>query len=87
MNILLIIFDPSLDNDVLRDRIKSLGESYSFWNNHWFVQTDKSTKDVYDQISKGDFEAESILVVKMSTSALNYYGRMNVTLWEWLQDK
>ena len=34
MNTFLIIYDPSLDSEILRDRIKSLGESYSFWNNH-----------------------------------------------------
>lgn len=87
MNIFLIIYDPSLDSEVLKDRIKSLGEYYSFWNNHWFIQTDKTSQEVYEQISKGDFSMESILVVKMASSEMKYYGRMDVTLWEWLQNK
>lgn len=87
MNTFLIIHDPSLDSEVLRDRIKYLGESYSFWNNHWFVQTDKTPQEVYEQISKDDFSMEAILIVNMASSGMRYYGRMDVTLWEWLQDK
>ena len=44
-------------------------------------------QQVYEQISKGDFSMESILVVNMASSGMRYYGRMDVTLWEWLQDK
>ena len=87
MNTFLIIYDPSLDSEILRDRIKSLGESYSFWNNHWFIQTNNTPQQVYEQISKGDLAMESILVVNMASSGMRYYGRMDVTLWEWLQNK
>lgn len=85
--ILLIIYDPTLDNDILRDRIKSLGPSYTFWDNHWLVQTQETTKSVYERIAFDNFETASILVIEMSNQTLNYYGRMNTTLWDWLKDK
>lgn len=83
--IILIIYDPSIDNDILRDRIKSLGSNYSFWNNHWFVATTYTTKEVYEKISINEFEIASILIIEMSKNNLNYYGRMNTSLWEWLK--
>ena len=64
--IILIIYDPSIDNDILRDRIKSLGSNYSFWNNHWFVATTYTTKEVYEKISINEFEIASILIIEMS---------------------
>jgi len=82
--IILVIYDPSLDSDILRDRIKSLGPNYTFWGNHWFVETQYTTKDVYEKISANEFETNSILVIEMSK---DYYGRMNTSLWDWLKTK
>ena len=86
--IILIIYDPTLDSDILRDRIKSLGSNYTFWKNHWFVETIHTAKEVYEKISVNEFESNSILVIEMSKeSAKSYYGRMNTSLWDWLKDK
>ena len=86
--IILVIYDPSLDSDILRDRIKSLGPSYTFWGNHWFVETTCTTKEVYEKISADEFESNSILVIEMSRgSSQSYYGRMNTTLWDWLKNR
>lgn len=85
--IILVIYDPSIDNDILRDRIKSLGSNYTFWSNHWFVETSYSTKEVYEKISVNEFETASILVVELSKTSASYYGRMNTSLWDWLKDK
>ena len=85
--IILVIYDPSLDSDILRDRIKSLGPNYTFWGNHWFVETQYTTKEVYEKISANEFETNSILVIEMSKDAYNYYGRMNTSRWEWLKTK
>ena len=63
--IILVIYDPSLDSDILRDRIKSLGPNYTFWGNHWFVETTYTTKEVYEKISANEFESNSILVIEM----------------------
>lgn len=85
--IILVIYDPSLDSDILRDRIKSLGPNYTFWGNHWFVETSYSTKEVYEKISANGFETNAILVIEMSKDTYNYYGRMNTSLWDWLKTK
>lgn len=85
--IILVIYDPSLDSDILRDRIKSLGPNYTFWGNHWFVETQYTTKEVYEKISANEFETNSILVIEMSKDTYNYYGRMNTSLWDWLKTK
>ncbi|MDD2495045.1 MAG: hypothetical protein PHE29_07625 [Tissierellia bacterium] len=84
--IILVIYDPSLDSDILRDRIKFLGPNYTFWGNHWLIQTTLTTKDVYVKISTNEFETTSILVVELSKETLNYYGRMNTSLWDWLKN-
>lgn len=83
--IILVIYDPAIDSDILRDRIKSLGRNYTFWGNHWFVETQYTTKEVYKKISANEFETSSILVIEMSNDNNNYYGRMNTSLWEWLK--
>jgi hypothetical protein len=85
--IILVIYDPSLDSDILRDRIKSLGPNYTFWGNHWFVETQYTTKEVYEKISANEFKTNSILVIEMSKYMYNYYGRMNASLWDWLKTK
>lgn len=84
---LLIIYDPTIDSDILRDRIKSIGPCYTFWETHWFVETTLSTKEVYEKISAVEFVSNSIIVIEMSDNSNNYYGRMNTTLWEWLKRK
>ena len=90
--IILIIIDPSVDSDILRDRIKSLGPNYTFWGSHWFVKTSHTVKEVYDKITASDFETMSILVMELPGglkphSHGYYYGRMNTSLWDWLKDE
>ena len=87
-NILLIIYDPALNSEVLRDRIKSLGPCYTFWNNHWFVESNLSAKDAYEKIiTNSGFEFSSMIVLEVPKASFRYYGRMNTTLWEWLKDR
>lgn len=85
--ILLIIYDPTLDNDILKDRIKSLGPNYTFWGNHWLVETTNNTKEVYEKISANEFETNSILVIELSREHYYYYGRMNPSLWDWFKKR
>lgn len=86
-NILLIIYDKAIDSQILCDRIKSLGPNYQFWDNHWFVETQLDAKKVYKQISTGEYEQASIIVMELSRSQINYYGRMNTSLWDWLKSR
>ena len=83
--ILLVIYDPSIENQILDDRIKSLGPSFVFWRNHWFVETNLSSKEVYQRISANEFETASIIIVELSSEKRKYYGRMNTALWDWLK--
>ena len=83
--IILVIYDPSLDSDILRDRIKSLGSSYTFWGNHWFIKTTLSSTEVYRKVSADEFSTTALLIIELSENENNYYGRMNTTLWEWLK--
>lgn len=85
--ILLIIYDKTADNQILCDRIKSLGPNYTFWDNHWFVETTLDSKRAYEQIASGEYEQTSIIVMELSRGQLNYYGRMNTSLWDWLKDR
>lgn len=83
--IILVIYDPSLDSDILKDRIKTLGSNYTFWGNHWLVETTFTTKEVYQKLSAGEFETTSLIVIEMTTASGSYYGRMNTSLWDWLK--
>lgn len=83
--ILLVIYDPSIENQILDDRIKSLGPSFVFWRNHWFVETNLSSKEVYQRISANEFETASIIIVELSSEKRKYYGRMNTALWDWFK--
>ena len=82
MNTILITYDPSLDSDLLKDRIKSLGEYHTFWNNHWIVRTNEGVKEIYNKLSRLPLEKELILVVKFSKEEC--FGRMDTLFWEWL---
>lgn len=85
--ILLIIYDNTIDSSILRDRIKSLGPNFTFWDNHWFVETTMDAKKVYEQITSGEYEQSAVIVMEISTRAQSYYGRMNTALWEWLKER
>lgn len=84
MNTILITYNPSLDSEILKDRIKSLGDYYNFWNNHWIVKTKDGVKEVYNKLSRSPLEKELILVVKFSKYKEGCFGRMNTRLWKWL---
>ena len=64
MNILLIIFNNDIENpNVFKDRIKALGDTFYIFDNIVFVETDNSTKDVYDKISSNEYEQSSMLIL------------------------
>lgn len=88
MNILLIIFNNDIENpDVFKDRIKALGDTFYIFDNIVFVETDSSTKDVYDKISSNEYEQNSMLILHIRNEMLGFWGRMNTKLWTWLSEK
>ncbi len=89
MKKVLVIYDQSISNiEVLHDRIKSLGRSYVFWNNHWLVETSLTAKEVYNKISANEFGKKSFFVVEISDKVSDgYWGVMDSSLWDWLKHK
>lgn len=85
MHKILITFDPSFSSDILNDRIRNLGRSFNFYKNQWIVETMLTPKDVYDRLSVGGFENLTIFVIDINSSA--YYGRMNTSLWDWMNSQ
>ncbi len=86
-NTILITHDPAIDSEILKDRIRSLGRNYNFFSNSWLVETELSAKGVYDKLIVGEFEQSSILIVQIETGIHEYWGRMNPSLWEWIEEK
>lgn len=80
--IYIIIISPELNNEKFIERIKMLGSNYIFWNNHWLVSSTESAKEIYRKLSTDEFKLASIFVSEIDLH--NYFGRMNTTLWEWL---
>ncbi len=86
--ILLVIYDPATENEVLKDRIKSLGRSYVFWDNHCLVETDLTAEAAYYKIADNGFENESIFIIEIKNEVgEGYWGIMNGDLWDWLRNE
>ena len=86
--IILVIYDSSIENDVLKDRIKTLGRSYVFWNNHWLVETNLTAEEAYHKITDDGFENQSIFISVINNKpSEGYWGMMNKTLWSWLKNE
>jgi hypothetical protein len=86
--IILVIYNPSTENDVLKDRIKSLGRNYVFWNNHWLVETDLTAEQVYHKLAYDGFEKQSFFISEIKNKVSEgYWGVMNASLWDWLKNK
>lgn len=88
MNILLVIFNKDIENpDVFKDRIKALGETFYIFDNIAFVETQNSTQEAYEKISDGMYENTPILILYVHNEMLGFWGRMNVKLWNWLDER
>lgn len=79
-----ITYSESIENEqIIKDRIKQYDDYINFLDHNWFIYTDDEAKDVYQKISKGEFENNLILVLQVNFA--QYWGRMNKTLWEWIK--
>lgn len=88
MNILLIIYNEDLDQDrVFKDRINSIGETFYCFDNMVFVETESSTKEVYEKISNNGYDKYLMLVLHVTNEMLGFWGRMKTELWDWLADR
>ena len=88
MNILLVVFNKDIENpDVFKDRIKALGDTFYIFDNMALVETDNSTKEAYEKLSIDIYEKTSMLILYVRNEMLGFWGRMNVNLWSWLEDR
>lgn len=88
MNILLVIYNKDIENpDVFKDRIKTLGDTFYIFDNMVLVETDSSTKEAYEKLSMDAYEKSSMLILYVRNEMLGFWGRMNVKLWTWLDER
>lgn len=88
MNILLVIYNKDIENpDVFKDRIKTLGETFYIFDNMVLVETDYCTKEAYEKLSMDAYEKSSMLILYVRNEMLGFWGRMNVKLWTWLDER
>lgn len=88
MNILLVIYNKDIENpDVFKDRIKALGDTFYIFDNMFFVETEFSTKEAYEKLSMDAYEKSSMIILYVRNEMLGFWGRMNVKLWTWLDER
>lgn len=88
MNILLVIYNKDIENpDVFKDRIKTLGDTFYIFDNMVLVETVYNTKEAYEKLSVDAYEKSSMLILYVWNEMLGFWGRMNVKLWTWLDER
>ena len=89
MNIYLVSYTPTndLESVIINDRIKSIGNFYSYKSHQFFVATDlSSAEDVYKAIAKNDYIKTTMLVVSINSNVrMGYWGVEQKELWHWLE--
>ncbi len=79
-----ITYSSDLGNSqLIKDRIKQFNDYINFLDCNWFIYTEESLQNVYEKVSKDEFENDRILVLKVDFT--NYWGRMQKSLWEWIK--
>lgn len=64
--------------------VKSLGAWFKYFYNNWLVESELSAKDIY-RILTTEHKDISILIIEINT--VNYFGRMDSKLWEYINDR
>lgn len=84
--IILISYDASIENNILVDRIKRVGESrYPFLKSSWLILTEDSPKELYNKIIGTEFSEKSFFVTEIKSNPSNYWGLMDRELWDWIE--
>ncbi len=87
MNILLIIYNDIETPNVFKDRINALGDTFYIFENIVFVETENSTREVYEKISQNEYERSQMLVLYVKNEMLGFWGRMKTQFWTWLSER
>ena len=87
MKTFLIVYSPTNNITELQARIRSLGDSFFFMDNHCLlsVQDDTMTaKQVFERL-EGESKLNSIFVSAISTNIeRGYWGSMSRDFWDWI---
>ena len=83
--IYLILVKDSEPSVSIKEKIKALGESYIFWNNHWLLTAPLTAKEIYEWLQEGNDSKVSMLISEFIPE--NYYGRMPPTIWSWIKEQ
>lgn len=80
MRKLYIIQFKNPANSSIINRVKSLGDWIKYLPESWLVESDLTAKDIYNKIT-----GEEEIRVFISEFSMNYYGRMNTKLWDFIK--
>ncbi len=78
-----IVLNPDAHNEVAIERILKFEDYYKIYNHHYLVCTDKSIKEVYEDVVK---DMTMLIVLFELTPNLNFWGYFDKALWTWLND-
>lgn len=72
-------------NVSLEEKIKSLGSWIKYFSDNWIVESELSSKDIYEKLSFEN-DKNSLLIIELKEGG-NFYGRMNPKVWEFLKKR
>ena len=85
-NVYLITYEPFYYSDILVDRIERIGECKNLWTNVYLVKTKLTAKELYENISKGRFETEKIIILKFGKKSEDYFGYLRNNIWNFIDN-
>lgn len=69
------------DDSQIKERIKTLGPWMSYFDGFWLVDSDKTSKEIFDIISQG-IPSDYFLILEINIK--DYWGWMPPEAWTWL---
>ena len=81
--IYIVIVNSEVNIDILWDRIKRIGPTYTIFENSWLVSSTETAKQIYENLIEDNSNSTFIFVTEIDKA--NYYGIMNSTLWDWIK--
>ena len=84
--IYLIILGPSVDKNLLIQRIRDLGDVYIVYGNNVFVSSTLNTaQDVYNAIVTAGMEDQTSVIRDLGSQP-GYWGYTKKELWTWINE-
>ena len=85
--LIIIIYKVGGNDEIIKDRIRLLGEWLNYFQGNWMVYTTFSVKEVYEMLCDDmPLNAQDKLLI-MDVDLNNYYGALPPEAWQWLRGK